>query len=133
MMPSMPNSSVLGSQEIVAFLVTTSCERARAFYGDVLGLKLVSEDSFALVFDANGTMLRISPAAHMQPAKHTVLGWRVANIEHTLEALRERGVIFEHYGMPNQNESGIWTAPGGARIAWFKDPDGNTLSLTQFA
>ena len=131
-MPSMADDSVLGSQDVIAFLLTTSYERARPFYRDVLGLKLVSEDPFALVFDANGTMLRISPLPDMQAAKHTVLGWRVTNIEQTLEALRNRGVKFEHYGMPNQNESGIWTAPGGAKVAWFKDPDGNTLSLTQF-
>jgi catechol 2,3-dioxygenase-like lactoylglutathione lyase family enzyme len=132
MMPSMPDGSVLGSQDLVAFLLTTSYERARPFYRDVLGLKLVSEDAFALVFDANGVMLRISPLADMHAAKHTVLGWRVANIKQTLEELTRRGVNFEHYGMPNQSESGIWTAPSGARVAWFKDPDGNTLSLTQF-
>lgn len=132
MMPSMPNSSVLGSQDVIAFLLTTSYERARPFYRDVLGLKLVSEDPFAMVFDANGVMLRISPLPNMQAAKHTVLGWRVADIEQTLGTLVERGVRFEHYGMPNQNESGIWKAPSGAKVAWFKDPDGNTLSLTQF-
>ena len=132
MMPSMPDGSVLGSQDVIAFLLTTSYERARPFYRDVLGLKLVSEDPFALVFDANGVMLRISPLPDMQAAKHTVLGWRVADIEQTLEALTQRGVKFEHYGMPNQSESGIWNAPSGAKVAWFKDPDGNTLSLTQF-
>jgi catechol 2,3-dioxygenase-like lactoylglutathione lyase family enzyme len=116
----------------MTFLVTTDYARARPFYSDVLGLRLVSEDQFALVFDANGVMLRISAIDEIPNARHTVLGWKVFDISATLGALEQRGVKFEHYGLPGQDERGIWTAPGGAKIAWFKDPDGNTLSLTQF-
>ena len=126
--------SVLGSQPLVAFVATTDPARAKAFYGDVLGLRLVSEElPFALVFDAHGTMLRVTVVKELTPAKHTVLGWSVADIAATVRELHEAGARFETYnGMPNQDRQGIWTSPSGARVAWFKDPDGNTLSVTQF-
>ena len=86
----------------------------------------------ALVFDVNGTMLRVQKVHELVPARHTVLGWDVPDIAARMKELVERGVRFEHFpGLP-QDESGIWTSPSGAKIAWFKDPDGNTLSLTQF-
>ena len=123
--------SGLGSSKLAAFAAVLDRESARTFYGDTLGLRLVSEDSFALVFDANGTMLRISPVAEMTPAKYTVLGWEVPDIVGAVRALGDRGVKFERYGFFEQDELGIWTAPGGARVAWFKDPSGNTLSVAQ--
>lgn len=128
----MPFDSALSSCDVIAFVVTTSYERARPFYRDTLGLRLISEDQFALVFDANGVMLRVGMIEEAAPAKHTVLGWRVAGIAEKMEALGKRGVKFEQYGLPNQDASGLWQAPGGAKVAWFKDPDGNTLSLTEF-
>lgn len=123
---------MLSSAKIVAFAPTRDAKAARAFYEGVLGLKLVSEDKFALVFDANGTMLRVTIVPPYTPQQFTVLGWDVADIAATVADLSAKGVEFQRYGMPGQDERGIWTSPGGAKVAWFKDPDGNVLSVTQF-
>jgi catechol 2,3-dioxygenase-like lactoylglutathione lyase family enzyme len=123
---------LLGSCDVIAFTAAADLSRARAFYEQTLGLPLVSQDDFACVFNANGTMLRVTAVSHVSRAGYTVLGWRVRDIEEAVRGLAARGVVFQrHYGM-DQDEHGIWTAPGGGRIAWFADPDGNTLSLTQF-
>lgn len=120
-----------GSQKIVAFAATVDPARAKAFYRDTLGLRLVSDDQFALVFRVRGTMLRVTTVPELVTAPYTVLGWEVTNIVAAVKALGRRGVAFQRYpGLP-QDDLGIWTAPGHARVAWFKDPDGNTLSLTQ--
>jgi catechol 2,3-dioxygenase-like lactoylglutathione lyase family enzyme len=115
----------------MAFVATADAARARAFYQDTLGLHLVADEPFALVFDLAGTMLRVQKVQHLTPADHTVLGWHVDDLPAAVDTLAARGVRFERYGFFEQDERGIWCAPGGARIAWFKDPDGNTLSLTQ--
>jgi catechol 2,3-dioxygenase-like lactoylglutathione lyase family enzyme len=130
----MPVSSVLGSSKIMAFVATRDPERAKTFYRDALGLHLVQEElPFALVFDAHGTMLRVTIVPEHHVAPYTVLGWEVADIVATAKKLVEAGVKLARYpGMP-QDELGIWTAPGGARVAWFQDPDGNVLSVTQLA
>ncbi len=120
----------LGKSRIIAFVPTRNERRAREFYQTVLGLEFISEDEFAAVFNVNGTMLRISKVMHFEPAPFSVLGWEVDDIRATLAELRMRGVTFERYEM-HQDELGIWTAPGGAQVAWFKDPDGNVLSVTQ--
>jgi catechol 2,3-dioxygenase-like lactoylglutathione lyase family enzyme len=122
----------LGSHEIIAFVATRDPDRARTFYRDTLGLTLVSEDPFALVFDAHGTMLRVTTVTHVAAAAYTVLGWRVPNIMTASNDLRNAGVTFERYAGMGQDERGVWKSPSGARVAWFKDPDGNTLSITQF-
>jgi catechol 2,3-dioxygenase-like lactoylglutathione lyase family enzyme len=122
---------MLGSQKIVAFVATQTPEKAKAFYGDTLGLRLVNEDEFALTFDAHGTMLRVSRVEKAVIAPYTVLGWGVQDIAATAKALQQNGVTFEHVpGLP-QDELGVWNAPGGAKVAWFKDPDGNLLSISQ--
>ena len=113
-------------------MATIDLDRARAFYRDVLGLSLTSEDEFALIFDANGTMLRIANVPQLARADYTVLGWRVDNIETAIQELGRKGVTFERYDFLSQDDRGVWTTPSGAKVAWFKDPDGNTLSLTQF-
>jgi catechol 2,3-dioxygenase-like lactoylglutathione lyase family enzyme len=123
--------SILGSQELVAFVATRDPSRAKKFYRDTLGLSLVSEDEFALVFDAAGTMLRVTPVHELAAAQYTVLGWRVRDIVRTAKGLQKAHVMLERYPGMQQDEIGIWNAPGGARVAWFKDPDGNTLSITQ--
>lgn len=125
-------TNALGGAKVVAFVGTLRADRARAFYRDTLGLKLVSEDNFALVFDVNGTMLRVTLVPHLTPAGFTVLGWQVPDIAATVRNLQEAGVALERFRGRAQDELGIWTAPGGARVAWFKDPDGNILSVTQF-
>jgi catechol 2,3-dioxygenase-like lactoylglutathione lyase family enzyme len=122
---------MLTSQKLMAFVATRDPARAKEFYGGTLGLKFVSDDGFALVFDANGTTLRIATVRELNPAPFTILGWQVADIESAVQALTAAGVVFERYGMFPQDELGIWLAPGGVRVAWFKDPDGNTLSLSQ--
>ncbi len=122
---------MLSSSKLTAFVSTTNADRARAFYRDTLGLHLDYEDSFALQFDCGGTPLRVSIAPEVIPAKYTVLGWDVADIRATLLALQKAGVHFERFGFLPQDDLGIWTAPGGTRVAWFKDPNGNLLSIAQ--
>lgn len=124
---------VLARTPLIAFVATASPERARRFYADVLGLPLRGEDDFALVLDANGTMLRVVRLDHVAPVERTVLGWQVEDVQSTVRELADRGVAFERYAFMTQDELGIWTTPDGARVAWFKDPDGNLLSLTQLA
>ena len=125
--------SLLDSSPIMAFSATTDAERAKAFYRDQLGLRLVSDEPYALVFDAAGTMLRVQKVKDIRDAQYTTLGWKVADIASKVEELAKAGVKFERYGFPGQDNKGIWTPPGSqTKIAWFKDPDGNILSLTQF-
>jgi len=123
---------MLGSIDIVAFVPTRDAEKARAFYVGVLGLRFVKDDGFALVLDANGIMVRVAKA-QFTPAPFTILGWQVPDIEKMVTGLREKGVQFERFGFFEQDELGIWTAPGGDKVAWFKDPDGNMLSVSQHA
>jgi catechol 2,3-dioxygenase-like lactoylglutathione lyase family enzyme len=122
---------MLTSRPIVAFVATTDPAGAKRFYANTLGLRLVAEDGFALVFDAGGTMLRIATVPALKPAGYTVLGWLVPDIERAVRDLQSKQVAFNRYDGMGQDDLGIWTAPGGARIAWFADPDGNTLSLTE--
>jgi catechol 2,3-dioxygenase-like lactoylglutathione lyase family enzyme len=123
---------MLGSCDVIAFTATTDLTRARAFYEHTLGLPLVGQDDFACAFDANGTMLRVTAVPRVSPVGYTVLGWRVSDIQDAVRVLAARGVVFQRHDGMDQDEHGIWTAPGGGKIAWFTDPDGNTLSLTQF-
>jgi catechol 2,3-dioxygenase-like lactoylglutathione lyase family enzyme len=122
---------MLGTTKIVGFVPITDGERARAFYEGVLGLKFIKDDGFAVVFDANGIMIRAAKMKEVKPAQFTILGWEVSGIENTVRALREKGVHFEIFGFFKQDELGIWTAPTGDKVAWFKDTDGNVLSLSQ--
>ena len=127
----MPKQFLLREQSIIAFIATRDPARAKKFYGDTLGLPLVSEDPFALVFDAHGTMLRVTTVKKLSVAPYTVLGWRAPNISAAVKALAKAGVRFERYPGMQQDELGIWTSPGDGKVAWFKDPDGNTLSISQ--
>ena len=116
----------------MAFAATRDGARAREFYESVLGLSVLSEDHFALVLDANGTMLRLQKVESFLPSPFTALGWEVSNIRVAVSELQKRGVTFQKYPWMDQDELGIWRSPSGASVAWFKDPDGNTLSLTEF-
>lgn len=122
----------LADQSLIGFVAASDPERAKKFYRDTLGLPLVSEElPFALVFDAHGTMLRVAIVKEVAPARYTVLGWQVRDIIAAAKTLSEAGVHFERYPGMEQDELGIWHSPGGAQVAWFKDPDGNTLSISQ--
>ena len=122
----------LAQTPIVAFVNIRDPQRAKPFYCDTLGLTLIGEElPFALVFDANGTMLRLAINPQAEPIAGTVLGWRVEKIEESVRQLASAGVVFQRWEFMQQDELGIWTTPTGARVAWFKDPDDNLLSLSQ--
>ena len=123
---------MLESGSVVAFIAATDMDRARLFYEQRLGLTVMEHTDFACVFDANGTMLRVTAVPCVAQAAYTVLGWRVADIAATIQELTSQDVVFIRYDGMEQDESGVWTAPGGDKVTWFSDPDGNVLSLTQF-
>ena len=125
--------SLLTSDSIMAFVATADAARAKAVYHELLGLRLVSDEQYALVFYAAGIMLRVQKVKEVRQAQYTALGWSVPDIAAKVAELEKAGVKFERYGLPGQDEKGIWTPPGSStKVAWFKDPDGNILSLTQF-
>lgn len=116
---------------LMAFLATAAPERARGFYDGLLGLRLVAEDGFAIVFNSSGIMLRVQKVQEHRPQPQTALGWSVDSIAGALAELESRGVGLERFGFLEQDERGVWTAPSGDRVAWFRDPDGNLLSVTE--
>ena len=118
---------------LVTFLVTTNADAAIGFYRDTLGMKFIRDDGFALVFETVGVTLRIAKVPEFTPAQHTVLGWEADNIAATVDELAAKGVTFTHYPNMGQDERGICTFPNGDKVAWFKDPDGNVLSISQHA
>lgn len=123
----------LANSKPVTFVGTADRAAAKAFYGETLGLMQLSEDDFAVVYDLAGTMMRLTDIAGHAPSPHTILGWVVEDIAATMAALRARGVEFQIYEGFGQRKDGVWQPPGGGpQIAWFLDPDGNNLSLTQF-
>lgn len=125
---------MLGSMEIIAFVPTRNPAKAREFFETTLGLRFVSADQFALVFDANGVMVRVvdvSGVAEYKPAPFTILGWSVSNVGKTVKGLQKKGVKFERYPGMEQDQLGVWSSPSGAKVAWFRDVDGNVLSLTE--
>jgi len=124
--------SGLSTYNLVGFVTIVDVERAKSFYRDKLGLRLVNEElPFALVFEANGIMLRLSIGKVVPTGAGTVLGWQVPNASAAASELAKSGISFERYDFLKQDEQGIWTSPSGARVAWFKDPDGNLLSISE--
>jgi len=122
---------MLYNMNLKAFAPTTKPTAAKQFYRDILGLKLLSEDNYALEFDAGGTLLRIATVQELAPHPFTILGWNVPDIASTIRSLNDKGVVFMQYDFMKQDSLGIWVAPGGPKVAWFKDPDENVLSLTE--
>lgn len=122
---------MLGDQELKSFVPTVVPDKAKLFYRDILGLTLLGEDKYALEFEANGRLLRVTTVPELKPHTFTVLGWNVSNISATIKLLNAKGVYCEKYDFLNQDELGVWTSPGSSKVAWFKDPDGNVLSLTE--
>jgi predicted enzyme related to lactoylglutathione lyase len=123
---------MLGAARVMGFIPTRDFKKARAFYEGILGLTVTSVDDFAMVVNSNGIMVRIARVEQLKPQPFTILGWEVPDIQKAVEDLTQRGVPTEKFGFPGQDQLGIWKSPSGARVAWFKDPDGNTLSVTQF-
>ena len=118
--------------DLMAFVTVRDADRARVFYRDVLGLRLLNEQlPFALVFDAKGVVLRVAIDRECSPARGTVLGWQVPDILAAVRDLAAAGVNLNRYSFLEQDENGIWNSPSGSRVAWFKDPDGNVLSVSQ--
>lgn len=122
---------MLASSKIIGFVPTRDSKQAREFYEGKLGFQFVSDDPFALVMMAGDTMIRIAKAKDFTPAPYTVMGWEAQDIEALVRWLTARGVVFEKYPFIQDQELGIWSAPGGDKVAWFKDPDGNVLSVSQ--
>lgn len=126
-------AAMFDSDELVAFVATTDLDRATAFYQGTLGLTLVERSDFACVFDVTGTTLRVTKVPNSVTSNGTVLGWRVDNIDARVRELVAAGVTCARYEWMDQDENGVWTTPSGDRVAWFTDPDGNILSVTQHA
>jgi catechol 2,3-dioxygenase-like lactoylglutathione lyase family enzyme len=126
----MSTDTRFSAYDLVAFAATAKPNEARTFYRDTLGLPLVDDDQFAMTFDAKGTTLRVTIVEKVAPAPYTVLGWRVPDITAAVQRLKQAGVRLQRYPGMDQDEDGIWTAPNGTRVAWFNDPDGNTLSVS---
>ncbi|HZC68725.1 MAG TPA: VOC family protein [Nitrospirales bacterium] len=122
---------MLGKATLMAFVATANPARSKRFYQETLGLRLVSDDQFALAFDCNGIQLRIQKVETLQPQSFTALGWQIPNVRETVLGLSKHGVSFERYSFLEQDHLGVWQAPSGAKVAWFKDPDGNLLSVTE--
>jgi catechol 2,3-dioxygenase-like lactoylglutathione lyase family enzyme len=122
---------MLTHSPLIAFIPTKDALRARRFYEKTLGLRFVSDDTFAIVMDANGTMVRIVRVDDFTPFPFTILGWQVNDIHKIVAEMTGKGVEFTRYPYFEQSPDGVWTAPGGAKVAWFTDPDGNTLSISQ--
>jgi catechol 2,3-dioxygenase-like lactoylglutathione lyase family enzyme len=124
---------MLGDSKLVAMLGTARADLAEAFYSGTLGLKLASSDAFALIYEIDGAPLRISKVPAVAPAAYAVLAFTVPDVAASVAALTAKGVIMQRFGFLPQDAAGIWKAPGGAQVAWFRDPDGNLLSLVQDA
>jgi len=122
---------MLNNSRIIGFAPTKDAAKAKDFYVGRLGMEFVSEDGYALVLNANGNMLRVIKAGDFKPVHYTVLGWEVKNIESVVAGLKSAGVSFEQYPFIQNKESSVWNAPNGDKIAWFKDPDGNVLSISE--
>jgi catechol 2,3-dioxygenase-like lactoylglutathione lyase family enzyme len=123
---------MLSDKKLKAFVPTTQPDKAKAFYRDTLGLKLIAEDNYSLEFDVNGTLLRVAIVSELTPHPFTALGWDVDDIVSEIKYLNSKGIQCEKYGFFEQDELGVWASPSRAKVAWFKDPDGNTLSLTEY-
>lgn len=122
---------ILTDKKLKAFVPTIKPEEAKLFYRDVLGLKLLSQDDYATEFYTNGTLLRVITVQELKPQVFTILGWNVDNIIATIQSLNARNIFCEQYDFLEQDDLDIWTSPNGSKVAWFKDPDGNVLSLTE--
>ena len=116
----------------ILFLATVNPERSRQFFEHVLGLEFVSDEPPALVFRVGASMLRVQKVQQVHAAPYTALGWAVTDIRDSIRRLRNAGVTFSRFEGMNQDADCVWHSPSGALVAWFQDPDGHVLSLTQY-
>jgi catechol 2,3-dioxygenase-like lactoylglutathione lyase family enzyme len=123
---------ILEKDELIAFLATTQPEKSREFYRDILGLGFEEDSPFALVLRAANATVRVQKVQAFTPLPFTALGWKIEDVRSTAKQLVAKGVKFERFDGMKQDDLGVWVSPSGAMICWFKDPDGNVLSLTQF-
>lgn len=129
---SLQEQTMLANGKLIGFVPTRDADRARNFYENTLGLRFVQDDAFAIVMQSGETMVRIVRVGEFTPFPFTLLGWDVPDIDAAVAELAAKGVQFQRYGFLEQTATGVWTAPGGtAKVAWFPDPDGNTLSISQ--
>ena len=124
---------MLNDSKVVGFVATSKPEISKHFYQETLGLTLIEESPYAIVFESSNTVIRIQKTEQVCPPPYTSLGWEVENLTETVRILSDSGVLFVKYDGLDQDKLGIWNISGGAKVAWFKDPDGNLLSLTQAA
>jgi|SRR5450756_1085893 catechol 2,3-dioxygenase-like lactoylglutathione lyase family enzyme len=124
--------NTLNSCKMIAFVPTANIARAKEFYKYTLGFHLVEEGPFGLMFEVSTSLLRITNVQQVFPTHYTVMGWKVPNIAAAVDELAQKGIKFDRYEGFDQDERGVWTAPDGAKVAWFRDPDRNILSMTQF-
>jgi catechol 2,3-dioxygenase-like lactoylglutathione lyase family enzyme len=122
---------MLGNKTIKAFVPTTNAKKAKAFYGGILGLTLLSEDEYALEYNSNGTLLRVTLVPELKPQSFTILGWNVPDIYAIIKLLNIKGIQCNKYDNLEQDNLGVWNSPGGSKVAWFRDPDDNVLSITE--
>jgi predicted enzyme related to lactoylglutathione lyase len=122
---------MLVAETLKTFVPTVKPQEAKAFYKDILGLKFLGEDNYGMEFDSGGTLLRIITVRELKPQEFTVLGWNVKDIQAEIRSLNGKGVVFEKYDFLPQDDLRIWTSPNNSKVAWFKDPDGNILSVSQ--
>ena len=116
---------------LIAHAATTDAYRSISFYNALLGFKVLTNDEYAVAFDCNGTELRLRKVEKVVPWPYTALGWEVKHIERVVEQLTEQGIAFERHSFLEQDALGIWRAPNGTFVAWFRDPDQNLLSVSE--
>ncbi|MBY0565390.1 MAG: VOC family protein [Hyphomonadaceae bacterium] len=122
---------MLASSTLTSLIGTAKPAAAKAFYGDVLGLRFVIDDGFAAIFETKNARIRVSTTPSVVPAPYAVLAFDVDDIDKTIDALAAKGVVFARFPFLVQDGKGVWAAPDGTKVAWFHDPDLNLLSLVQ--
>ena len=127
------SKKMLSDKKVKAFVITTDALSAKKFYSEILEFKFLNGDEYGLEFEMNNSLLRVSITTEENaiPQKHTVLGWCVPDIYESVQYLKNKGIQFERYGFLQQDENDVWKAESGTKVAWFKDPHGNLLSIDQ--
>ena len=122
---------MLSDKDAAANIAVKNLETARKFYGDTLGLKQVgSEGDEVVVYKSGNTILNVYRSQYAGTNKATAVTWTVGDdVEGIVRALKAKGVVFEHYDMPDMRVEGDVHVAGDMKVAWFRDPDGNILNI----